>query len=251
MAFSDLLNPVFSPLLNLNPLFAVGLVALLVSLIITIIYKYTTNQNLMKQLKTEMKELQKEMKELREHPEEMMKVQRRAMESNMKYMMQSFRSTLFTMLPIILIFGWMNAHFAYEPINPGESFQVVLNFAKGSTGDVMLIAPEGITINGDALQTVNEEEVYYNLKGAEGDYTQNNSLKFEYDDKIFYKDVIITDEQRYTQKDTVINHNNLKSIVINYNKKVILPILNWGWLGTYIIFSIIFSMVLRRLFGVY
>ena len=39
----------------------------------------------MKRLKTELKELQKEMKELKNHPEKAMAVQKKAMDTNMKY----------------------------------------------------------------------------------------------------------------------------------------------------------------------
>ena len=122
--FEGLLNPVFGPLLNLSPFWVVTIISALVSLIITVIYKFSTNQNLMKQLKDEMKELQKEMKELKNDPKKMMEVQTKAMQTNSKYMMQSMKSTLITFIPIILIFGWMNANIAYEPILPGQEFTI-------------------------------------------------------------------------------------------------------------------------------
>ena len=105
MVFENLLNPVFNPLLNLPTLWAVVILSFLISVIITLVYKYTTNQDLMKQLKDEMKEFQKEIKELRKEPEKAMQVQKRAMQTNMKYMMHSMRSTLFSFIPIIIIFS--------------------------------------------------------------------------------------------------------------------------------------------------
>ncbi len=65
MVFETLLDPIFSPLLNLPTLLAITLLSFLISLIITLIYKFATDQDLMKRLKEEMKELQKEMKDLR------------------------------------------------------------------------------------------------------------------------------------------------------------------------------------------
>ena len=73
----------------------------LITLLITLIYKFTTDQDLMKQLKAELKELQAEMKALKSEPEKAMEVQKRAMQTNMKYMMQSMKATLFTFIPII------------------------------------------------------------------------------------------------------------------------------------------------------
>jgi len=235
----------------MNPLLAVGIVSIVISVIITLIAKYTTNQDLMKRLKTEMKELQKEMKELKSHPEEMMKVQKKSMETNMKYMGQSFRSTLFTFIPIILIFSWMNANFAYEPISPEEQFQITLQFAKGITGEVTLTSPDGIAVVSDTTQAINNNMAIFTLKGAEGDYIEGNSLRFDYKDVIFYKDVIITKEPKYAKKEERIKNNDLRMISIGNRKKVILPGLNWGWLGSYIIFSIVFSMLLRKWFKVF
>jgi uncharacterized membrane protein (DUF106 family) len=251
VALEQLLDPIMRPLLNLDPILAVAIVAFIVSVIITVIYKFTTNQNLMKQLKDEMKEFQKEMKELREHPEEMMKVQKKAMETNMKYMMQSFKSTIFTILPIILIFGWMNANYAYESISPEEQFQIGFDFAKGSMGNVSVYAPEGIEVIGDKTQDIINDKALFTFKGNEGDYIENRSLKFEYNQRLFFKDIIITNSQEYAKKQELIKDSNLKSITIDYKKKVILPVINWGWLGTYIIFSIVFSMLLRRWLKVY
>ena len=108
--FNMIMDPVLRPLLYLSPFWGILIISFLVSLIISVIYKYVTDQNLMKQLKAEMKEFQKEMKELRQHPEKMMEVQKKAMETNMKYMTQSFKPTLFTFIPIIIIFSWLSAH---------------------------------------------------------------------------------------------------------------------------------------------
>lgn len=250
MAFAELIDPVMRPLLNLHPLLAVGIVSLLVSVIITFVYKFTTNQDLMKQLKAEMKEFQKEMKELREHPEEMMKVQKKSMQTNMKYMMQSFKSTIFTILPIILIFGWMNVNFAFEPIHPGEQFQTTLTFTKGSFGDISVSAPYGIEVVGDKMQEIVNGKATFTFKGEEGKYIEANALKFEYDGGPVFRDVVITNGHEYTEK-IKKGVGSLKTVEINYRKKIILPIIKWGWLGTYIIFSIVFSMTLRKWLKVY
>jgi len=244
------LDPVMMPLLGLNPILAVGLVAFIVSLLITVIYRFTTNQNLMKQLKDEMKELQSEMKTLKDNPDKMMEVNRKAMETNMKYMSQSFRSTIFTMLPIILIFSWMNAHFAFVPLMPGQEFHVTLSFAKNAQGNASIAVPEGIEVVGDASKGIVSNSASFTLKGKEGTYTEGNSVKFDYNQKTFFKDVIISTDE-YAKKDTVIKDDYLKTISIDYEKRKILPVLNWGWLGTYIVFSIVFSMTLRKLFKVY
>lgn len=250
MVFERFLDPVFSPLLNMDALLSVGIVALLVSLIITLIYKYTTDQNLMKRLKDEMKELQTEMKTLRDHPEKMMQVQKQAMQSNMKYMTQSMKSTLYTFLPIIVIFAWMNAHYAFEPILPGQQFSATLEFAKGSIGEVTVLVPQGLTAVGETVQPIAGDKATFTFKGMEGKYTESNALAFSFENRTFYKDVWVTQEQEYAVKDTKLK-GNPKLITLNYEKKHILPLIGWGWLGTYILFSVVFSMVLRKWMKIY
>jgi len=61
-------------------------------------------------------------------------------------------------------------------------------------------------------------------------------------------------QKKYEPALTAYQHSDIQNIKINYNKLVILPIgfRNWlGWLGLYIILSIIFSLGLRKLMKVY
>ena len=87
------------------------LLSFLITLIMTVLYKFLTDQKLMKELKDDMKALQKEMKLLKENPSQMMEVQKKAMEKNMKYLMQSLKPTLITFIPILIIFEWMRQYY--------------------------------------------------------------------------------------------------------------------------------------------
>ena len=57
-----LLDPILNPLLGLSPLFALIIVSFCVATVMTFIYKWMTDQELMKVLKDDMKKFQKEMK---------------------------------------------------------------------------------------------------------------------------------------------------------------------------------------------
>ena len=248
-----MLDPIFNPLLQLDVLWIVFIISLVVSLIIIVIYKYTTNQDLMKQLKEEIKAFQKETKELKAHPEKMMEVQKKAMKTNMKYMTHSMRSTLYTFIPIILIFGWMNANIAYEPIYPDQEFNVTAIFGKGTIGDIELIAPTGVEVLGNSTQEIKDNEASWILKGSEGDYINENALEFEFEGQTRYKDLIITNEQKYAKTKEKIKNSGLKIVQIENKPMKILNLFGWkiGWLGTYIIFSLVFSILLRKIFKVY
>jgi len=249
MVFENLLNPIFSPLLNLPTLWAVILLSFLISLIITVVYKYTTNQDLMKQLKDEMKEFQREIKELKKEPEKAMQVQKKSMRTNMKYMMQSMKSTLYSIVPIIIIFSWMSANFAYDPILPGQDFTTTVVFEENVDGRIELSIPEGLTIDGGARKVVKDGEIKWVLSGEEGEYL----LEYIFDGKKYGKEVLITEENRYKEPMKMVRDGIVKSIEVGNKPKKLLNIFGWnvGWLGTYIMFSILFSILIRRIIKVY
>lgn len=249
MVFDNLLNPVLSPLLKLPILWAIVLLSFLISLIITLIYKFTTNQSLMKDLKREMKEFQKQIKELRHDPQKAMEVQKKSMQTNMKYMGHSMRSTLFTFIPIILIFGWMNSHLSFEPILPGQDFTTTVVFEKGVNGEVELSVPEGLNIEGEAVKEIKDSEVKWILKGDEGEYL----LEYNFNNNKYSQEVLISEGNEYKAPIKNVRDGNIRMIRVDYKKNIVLNLFRWkiGWLGAYIIFSIIFSMLLRKMMKIY
>ncbi len=252
MAFLDpVLSPVLQPLLNMSPFWGVVILSLAITLIITLIYKFFTNQQEMKRLKEEQKEYQKRMKALKDDPEQMMKVQKEAMKKNMEYMKHSLKATLITFLPIILIFGWMNAHLTYEPIYPGERYSVSAQFAEGVTGEAELIADEGTEILSEAKVNIGED-TSWNLRSTAG----NHFVTVKVDNDEQTKKIFITKELRYEEPVGMYQHSDIKSIQINYGKLKPLgqmSIFGWypGWLGIYIFLSIAFSIGLRKLLKIY
>ena len=249
MAYYDFLNIILSPLFKLPALLAIIIMAFLISLIIIIVTKYATDQVLMKKLKDDMKEHQKQVKELKNEPAKAMEVQKKMMESNMKYMSHSLRPTLITFIPIILIFGWMSANFAFESIEPQQEFQMTALFEKNSVGNAELNVPEEIKIIGDKIKKIENDQAVWTLKGSEGEHI----LEVAYDGETQQTSVLMTNDKKYINpiKKT---EGKIKTIQINYRKLIVLPIgfRDWlGWLGTYIWSSIIFTMVLRKVMKVY
>jgi len=243
--FETLLNPILTPVLeSMHPLLFTILIAFIVSIIVVFVYKFMTNQDLMKKLKGEMKELQKEMKTLQQHPEKMMKIQKKAMETNMKYMTKSFKPTLVTFIPLIIIFGWMHAHLGYLPIMPEQQFMATAEF-KDYAGNVTLTFPEGIELVSDETQTVLNNKASWTLKGQKGEYI----LEYGFGEQKYSQNLIISDRLDYTEPIIPVKNSVLKSMTIGNEKLKVLDLgfLKLGWLGTYIIFSLIFSIGLRKI----
>lgn len=240
--------------LPLHPLVAITVLTLLISVMVVLVYKYTTDQNLMKQLKGEMKALQAEMKQLRDKPEQALQVQKKAMETNMKYMMQSFKSTFFTLIPIILIFGYMSAHWAFEPTHTGEEFTVDV-LAKQSGTVVTAYPPAGITLTGEPEKAITDGKAIFTFKAArEGTHI----LVFKSDEgketeNSYNVSLYVGSERKYEPETQTFDYGPISSANVGLKKLIVLNLFGWeiGWLGTYIILSIVFSMILRKLLKVY
>jgi uncharacterized membrane protein (DUF106 family) len=261
MAFLDpVLNPILGPLLNWSPFWGIFVLSLVISLVITLTYKFFTNQTEMKRLKDEQKEFQKRMKELKEHPQEMMKIQKEAMSKNFEYMKHSFKPTLITMLPIILIFGWMNAHLAFEPIYPGETYSVTAMFNEGVVGATELLLDDGSNFAVDintgvksvAKHDIEDNQATWYLASDAGGHlitTKFNEIEQS-------KKVLITTNLEYEPPFQVYEESPIKKIQINYKKLRPMggtSLFGWqpGWLGLYIILSIVFSIALRKVMKIY
>lgn len=111
MSFTSFLDPILGPLMRIPNPWNLLLLSFILTLIMTLVYKFLTDQKLMKELKDEMKGFKDEMKKFKDNPEKMMEIQKRAMEKNMKYLLQSLKPTLITFIPILIIFEWMRQYY--------------------------------------------------------------------------------------------------------------------------------------------
>jgi len=265
MAYYTFLNLVFAPLLKLPTIFAIVTISFILSLIINLITKYATDQKSMKQLKEEMKEYQKQIKEAKNEPSKAMQIQKKSMETNLKYMQHSFRATLYTLIPVFLLLGWMNATFAYESIKPQQEFSMTAFFNNEFNGNATLEVPEGLIIIGAKTKAVENNLANWTLKGNEGSY----DAEIIYDSDTETKNVIITQGKSYAKQEKMKKplmailppsepyldqYSKIKSIKLNYKKLTIIPIgfRDWlGWLGTYIWSSLIFTTILRKILKIY
>ncbi|MBN1502041.1 DUF106 domain-containing protein [Candidatus Woesearchaeota archaeon] len=245
-------DPILGPLLKLPSLVAILTISLAMSALITVVYKLLTDQNLMKDLRNEINDLQKELKTLKNNPKKAMKVQSQMMETNSKYMMHSMRPTLFTFLPVILIFSWFNTHLGYYPLQPDNPFDVIVMFDKEATGTAVMQVSEGLTALDEKSKEIISEKLVWHLKGTEG----RHNLTIIHNNKDFSKDLLITEKREYINPIQKVRGNSVKEIIVG-NERIYpfgdLSFFGWrpGWLGTYIIFSLVFSMALRKLLKIY
>jgi len=251
MVFESISESIFAPLLKLEPFWVIFILSFFMALIITLIYKFLTDQELMKSLREDIKKDQKEMKQLRNDPDKMMAIQKKAMKKNMKYMSQSFKPMIVSFIPIMLIFGWLNSHYIYFPIQPNQEFTTSMFFNEGVTGLASIELPEEINMISEYQKNISNGKAEWNLKGSAGEYI----ITYKFKDRSYNKEVLITYENKYKKPSKIINDDIVSTINIEHEKLKPLPfkIFGWkpGWLGTYIILSLIFSLSIRKLLKIH
>ncbi len=249
MVLGSLLDPIFGPLLQLDPLYSIIILAFGITFLITLAYKFLTDQEEMQRLKDKMKDYQDKVKEVqKEDPDKAMDVQKEAMSVNMEYMKKSFKPTLYTFIPIIIIFGWMQSHLAYIPIQPNQPFNVTAEMQSGLPDNVKLSAVPELPVENPSKPA--NKTVTWTVNGAEaGEYT----LVVEYGDNQFKKNILISNtDYKSPSKDFDGPVQNIKVGMKEVHPLGSFSIFGWrpGWLGTYIMLSIVFSIVLRKILGV-
>jgi uncharacterized membrane protein (DUF106 family) len=231
-----------------NPFLGVFLISVILSFILMIITKFTTNQARMKELKEKQKECQQRMKECKD-PQKVMEIQKEMMGYSGELMRHSFKPTLITILPILFIFSWANATITYMPIIPQEQFSVNAFLEKGTIGNLTIDVPSNITLieNISQKEIPSNSQVQWNLKGDEGEY----SIKFKYNENVVSKKVIITKGPKYAPVRENYKQSPIQSVLVGNKKLAVIPFLGGiGWLWSYIIFSIILSLIWRKVLNV-
>ena len=158
--------------------------------------------------------------------------------------MHSMRLTLRTFIPIILIFGWLSSHLAYLPISPNEPFTTSIDFVDDVKGTVEIIPPESVVVVSGRVIDLENSKATWTLRAPAGEH----NIGYRYQDRMYTKQVLVTNEQRYIEPTLNINDEYIRTISIDNKPLKPLNLFGWeiGWLGTYIIFSIIGSMTLRK-----
>lgn len=252
--FDTALDPILRPLLTLGSLMTILLISLIVSLITTFVYKYATDQNKLRKLKSDMKRYQKKATALKDNPEKAVKMQKEMMKLNGEYMRSSMKSMLYTFLPILLFFGWLGANLAFAPIMPGVPFNVSATFESGISGTVNLTLPIDLSTSDSLTKDVQEVVTWTNISGPAGTY--DLSVVHSSGEEQFFT-VLITNKQKYILPEHTLESDVFKSVNVGNKKLYIfrsipffntLPVIkNLNWFWTYFLFSIIFSTTLRKL----
>ncbi len=178
-----------------------------------------------------------------------MEIQKKSMAASMQMMNHSLKASLYTIIPAFILLAWMNAHLAYEPLHPEQEFFANVSFVNGISGNVEIVVPDGISVKDDTVREISGKSVSWKLEGKEG----LHKIEFKLGEENVSKEVLITNERNYADVVTKVKKSMFKEIVLGNEKLIILNLFGWklGWLGTYILTSLLFTSLLRKVLKVY
>jgi len=107
-----ILNPTAGALLSWNLLWGMAILVLLLSLFMTLIQKYTTDQKTIREMRNEQKSLQEQMKKFEPGSKEHSELGMKSMKMMGPMFKLSMRPIIYTAIPIILLFRWFADYFA-------------------------------------------------------------------------------------------------------------------------------------------
>jgi len=253
-----ILDPVLGWVLIFHPFVSILILSFIVTMLSNIIYKYTTNQKEMKNLKERIEGFRKEIKAAKDNPKKMMKLNQEAMSVNMQYMQKSLKPMLFTFLPIIIIFAWMNAHFLYAELPAGEPLIITANVNDGFSGSLVLTSATLDTKELTSPITTDADGntmAAFAVKGAAGSH--NFTISYNGDNYGGNSgSVVFGENPRVTSFAGKGPIQKTNGITVDYPR--IRPLGpfhlgSWypGWIFVYIVLSIILSMSTRKLMKIY
>ena len=108
-----LLDPTFGKLINWNNLVGLLIIVLALNFLLTLVHKYSTNQDALKRIKEESKVVREEMKEAQKNQdqEKIAELSKKSMSFMKEQFEHSFGSITYTAVPLILFFRWFNDFF--------------------------------------------------------------------------------------------------------------------------------------------
>jgi len=105
-------------ILQQNALISLALISSCVALLSTLVYKYFTDQGLIKQVREDMKKYQDQIKAHKGDQEKVMELHKKITDLNMKIMPEQFKPMLITIVPFLVIFWLLSTLFGNMVLIP-------------------------------------------------------------------------------------------------------------------------------------
>lgn len=210
-------------------------------------YLFIVDHELVRNSKTKMKELQKELKSVNSQDPKFKELYSQLMNENSKVMKQSMKPTFVTFVPFIIVFLLMSSYFSYVPISVGSQIQATVS---GQVNGTLSFQNNCITLNKSSNVTLVSSGLPIRLPAV---LNSGRCVAFLYQsgstlNKSLNGLVGSNQQTTYSVGNASISFspNPLVVASLPFSIPLVGNELNWFW--TYLIFSLITSLTLNRLF---
>jgi len=267
-AVGTLIKIIFLPFQNFSPWVAMILISFLTALLMLFIYKKTSNQAAIRQVKSQIKASLLELRLYQNDFRTLLSSQKELLTANWRYLLLNFKPLLIMIIPIFLILAQLNLWFNYKSIQPGETFLLKVKFIdevdmEGINLD--LKAPKGLTVETPVLRIIDEKEADWRLRLED---QVSEALIITVNGQRFQKEIPsiknslgrvstirvrknLWQELLYPGEKPLPAESVIKRIEVVYPEQRLNCLgIGFHWLVAYFLLSIIFGLALKRPFKV-
>ena len=267
--FNSIFDIFFYPFNSVNPVYGLGAISLLTTLMVLPIFRYLSDQEGIKRTRDRITGHLLEVRLFNDDLRIFFAAQKNILKYNLIYMGYMLKPLLFMIIPVMVIIVQTEVRYSHRTLSPGETVVVKVKQDAGRPipekgSDVILTVPEGLRLETPPLRFEEGAETYWKIKAErEGEF----DLAFHILDREVKRRVVVKDEitriSRLMLKNGILNsffhpgepplpeNTNIQSIEVKYPSMKI-SVFGWGihWLLIFFGLTLAFGFVLMKPFKV-
>lgn len=255
------------PFRSLPPIVGLLVVSLVVSILILLVFKKTSNQARLEAVKRQIHACLFELRLFSDDLPAILRAQGEILRHNLRYLGLSSVPMLVMLLPLVLVIAQLQFHYGYRGLRPSEHFLVKVQLKEGRADTrpaAALEAPAGLAVVTPPVWIPSERELAWRLRADQpGDY----ELKLRLDGQEYAKTAQVSNAVRrrspvrlepglvnqllYPAEDPLPRESPIASITVGYPEDDV-SVLGWpvNWLVLFFVLSVGFAFALRNRLGV-
>ncbi len=263
-----LLDRGMAPFASLDPLWPLTFFSLIVALLMLWVFRHTSDQERMRQVKNRIKAHLLEMRLFRDEWRLLLQAQKNIVRYNLQYLRCTLRPFLVLLLPLFLLLVHLHEWFGYRPLRPGEAAIVTVQVeeqGRGALREVRLEAGPGLSIETPPLRIPARGEVSWRVRALS---PGEHAIVVHVGNGHFRKRIRVAegelariepllgnlnfwDSLLYPQMERVASSSRIRRIAVGYPSRR-LEVFSWEvhWLLPFLVLSLGLGFALKGWFGV-
>ncbi len=264
-----LIDGLLYPFRDLSPIVGLTVVSLLTAIGLLIVFKHTSNQKALKDVK---RKIHAGLFEIRLYNDDfrlMVRAQSGILRANLTYMRYSMAPMIWTLPPLILLIAQLQFHYGYSGLTPGQEVLLKIEFSEGAYGGdekppYAVTTPEGLQLDDLAVWIPTLGEMAWRLTAdAPGDYEleiRNGTGSATATKTVRVTDSVVRrspfkvrgflNELIYPAEASLPSDGAIESITVTYPDANVDVFVELHWMIVYFVLSIVFAFILRGPLGV-